>query len=444
MEIKRFIISSVPDYLLCLVISIGVTANVVQGFQVPSAMYTSFATMVIIASIVLVPFFVFSYSKRNALIGVAVIVILAVVTLAVLTSNDLSILESDEPENNGPLWYLLCVVCPLAVFLLSRTVSGTAVLFVGGALLMAMLAFLEYSFYLRGMIAFLVATGALFIYKRYWRNVMASHTVKVSIHAVVLAGIFVCVLSILGSAGVWYGIIKPLNPPSMELKLITEYLSYEILDIVGVSKEVEIPDDTISNEPDNDKEKTDNEDAGDNQDDGSSGGNGSNADGQEDSDGGSSANNSDKEYNPIFHLEEMPFPWWIIFIILAIILVLLILFFPIIRRRVWYKKVRGYCNEAQIVLMHNWFIKKFRWLGIVPPGSDTPYEYADRIESHTQMLAAEESTWGKLTEIYVKLSYENRSIADEDVEVYRSVYKEFFKNSRKILGGKYILKYFVI
>lgn len=153
--------------------------------------------------VVCLPLFIFSYSRRSALIGVIAIVVLAVAAPFIMASNGISVLESDEPENNGPLWCLLCIICPLVVFLLTRTVPGTTVLFVGGALLMAMLAFLEYTFYLWALIAFLVATGIEFIYKRYWKNVMTSHTVNVSIPAVVLAAAIVCLMSIIGSAGVW-------------------------------------------------------------------------------------------------------------------------------------------------------------------------------------------------------------------------------------------------
>lgn len=451
MEYKRYFKYCLPDFLLVLLMTTGFTINVYQGFYLPETLSSDVLRLVIIAGVVTAALLAASYSLKTVKIAVPAAVILAVIAVFFAYAKEISLTEGDDPQLNAGLWYLLTILCTLAVFLLARAPQGSLALLAGGVFLISVLAVLGYECRAWGYILFLFAGSVNFIYKRYRRNVFRTSTAKDAFPPLLAAAALVTAVSLLIGTFLCFTVVKALDPPVKDLKLITKIVSVEVLDRLGISQKESLMDlnntsqdinenmDQVSSEVGDQDEKLEKE--AENQ----------SSDGPETDD--NSRSESDLTVNPdesVFARAvsyAMPKLSPVMKIVLAILLLAAaaaVIFIIVNRRKYFLKRISKLSKEEQIVYLYSWYRKKFKHLNIARPEGDTPYEYAARIELKTRHLNAGDITWMDLTDDFVRIYYGGQEISDEDYEKWLKYYGEFHRNCRRMLGGKYLLKYFVL
>lgn len=440
---KRYALHSLPEWVLCSVAAVSLCANVLQGFRLPEAMYEAYVPLTILTALFLAILFVVGYSRRTVAAGIPILVIAAVVVL-ICSRNRISFLESENPEENTGLWYLVVLATALAVYLLSRTTGGSAVLCILGALANAWICLSLYPFSDACLIIFLVSALAIFSFCRYKRRVLKTSTRKSAYPAMLGISCAAAVISVLCASLIWFLIIAPLNPPVKDVKLINNLVSLEVMEKIGISKVEVLMNEDLSNQKDEDFERMTDE-TEDNEEE-------ELQDLNNDPLGAVNSDLPDVEI-PKDQGESLPVRYvqlltrhTIAAILLTCLLVLLIaaavaLF--VLRHRLWLNRLKKTAQrDKQVDILYHRLRKKLQVIGMAKSGADTPLEYARRIEKQTALLDRGGPTWLELSEIFSRLCYGFVPVSDEEYESYLSYYSSFFRRARRLCGVRYLWRQF--
>lgn len=451
MEYKRYFKYCLPDFLLVLLMTTGFTINVYQGFYLPETLSSDIFRLVIAAGIVTAALLAASYSLKTVKAAVPTAVILAVIAVFFAYAKGISLTESDDPQLNAGLWYLLTILCSVVIFLLARGPQGSLALLAGGAFLLSTLAVLGYECRVWAYILFLFAGTVNFIYKRYRRNVFRTSTVKDAFPPLLAAAAFVAAVSLLIGTILCFTAVKALDPPVKDLKLITKIVSVEVLDRLGIAQKESLMDLNHTSQDENENMEQLSNQLGEQEEELEKDAENQSSDGPETDD--NSRSESDLTINPdesvfaravSYAMPKLSPMAKLVLAILTAAILAAVIFIVANRRKYFLKRISKMSREEQIVYLYSWYRKKFRHLNIARPEGDTPYEYAARIELKTRHLNAGDITWMDLTDDFVRVYYGGQKISDENYEKWLKYYGEFHRNCRRMLGGKYLIKYFVL
>ncbi len=446
MEIRNYIRHSLPDFLLCLLITAGLAIHVYQGFYLPQALSTDVLRTLLVAAAADALLFLAAYSRRSALTGVLVGVLAIGAAIVLLQMTGLLTLEGENAEANGGWWYFLTVFCALLVFLLTRTPAGTALLFGGGAVVLAMLDLLQYDCYPLGLLAFLWGCGVMYLYKCYRRNVLRSSTIKNAFSSVLCCSMVLATLGMVLSGALWWGVVRPLDPPTREIKLINKIMSLEVLEVLGISQTVEVMDfDAQSNVEDEDISRLTSQ-TGDSQElpeqvetrreEGDT------ADGEAPESAALERDESEAATEVTYTRDDVLRAAISGAVVLALLLAAAIWLWRR-RRKNWFRRLGRLGAEGRVIYLYGWFLKKFPLLGLPQSGADTPYDYAARVERQTRFLTvAPDADWHAVTELFVQTYFGGQPVPADGERMLERFCGAFHKNCRHALGGKYLWKWF--
>lgn len=443
MRFIKYLKYSVWDYLLCVVMCCSVNITVFSGFYISSEMQYNYVLLIGMAGILCGLLFAGAYDRRSILIAAGAFVVLAAVFLIVARQESGGENIFHDKEGNPYMYFIVAVISTVIVFLLSRTRTGTAILFAAGSFTLAMIQFLYQSDHLIALLLFVLACGALFIYKNYYKSVMESETVKTAFGRMFVLSVVLCLLLTLLSTGVFYGIARVFDPQARELKLITKYMALETLQRVGIADLSVLPDYDKTTENTSEEEQKAKEEKEKKEKEAK----GNNKEKEVKNKDQKKPNRLDSNKSPYFYAVNYlrDSHLWLLLPILFILLLAGAVFAKLWMRKRWLRKLEPESNRIKVVEMYKYYMKRLRRMKIKKAPEDTPYQFVEKAESSLQHFTAEGADFQKLTDLFVRASYGKEEITDKDFKGYLNFHQAFYKNCREYLGKfKYILKFFYL
>ncbi|MCD8018078.1 MAG: hypothetical protein LUF92_00365 [Clostridiales bacterium] len=227
------------DILLCIALSIGLVFHIDSGFLLEDRLSASVPATILLVAIVVLLLFLFASSKIMTMIGIVTGVVLLVIFLIYVR---IAHPFAEEAANSLGITVTILILSTLLTFLATRTRAGTIVLFLIGNLILAGSCFLQFPVKTWAFLLFVLAACMMFLYRIYVISLQQVHTGKVRMQRYMTQTLGVCLTAFVVAAVAFFGVVRPLNPPTRELKLITRLENMQLLAVLGVSTVKELPD----------------------------------------------------------------------------------------------------------------------------------------------------------------------------------------------------------
>ena len=243
----------------------------------------------------------------------------------------------------------------------------------------------------------------------------------------------VATVVILLTTGVFFGIVKPLDPPTRDLKLITKLMSFDILELLGVSTTQEVKDPDMDDEQDDDEPPEDQEEEKEDEE-------------EDEQDEEENKKESDEKIDAstISYDDRNYLP----FIVTALILLALAAPFVVkyVLRTRRKRRLNGLDPNNQAAFVYDFFLRRFQKLGYGKTDSATILEYAEQQEGFLQNFTTEDgTTFEQITDIYNRHLYSGEPVSPEEASRFIAMYDSFYKNAKAFLKTpKYIRKFWVL
>lgn len=450
------------EYLLLLVSAWAVSCVAMNGFYFDDLTAQlgywgrALAALPVCALLCLVAFIGAFNAKRRIAGAVMYLLAGAVVTGVCVALSTGADVYADAEGNYLYLALDMIVVCA-AGFLLTRTLPGSMAWFVVAAFSCSLAQAFFAGEELALSITAAVASLALVVYRNFRTGVDRAQVASKGSGALAFATALVPAVIAAGiGLSVWYGVISPLQPGVLDIKLFTEYRQLPIEEYVGTAQERPLLnyDMTSANTVDGDPYLSDDlkEDktssttvdaasalqqqamvsaAGSGA--GSSSGGGTKQDFTEDS--------QEQVYDPISY--DNDFPWVVVWIAVLLLLVLLVLAYFIGRRCLRMRRLRNILKlepVEQVKTLYRFFLARLERLGFTQPAGMSLHEFAESSQYQMEMLTNETKVpFTRLTSVYVACDYGDVEPTEEEVVMFTAYYLRFWKAARVQLGN---LKYF--
>ena len=355
----RFLKNSIWDMLLCGVMIFAAATSIFSGFYVPAAQIRQYGVTAGVTAGIVLLLTIISYNKRSIVIGIIVVAVgfAGLVITAIGTGNNIFA----DKEDNPFMRFLLLMIVALVVFLLSRFRIGAILLFPFGTIALCLTEFMYESRHLVCLFLFLTANCMMVIFRNYMHNVVHSRTLKSAQTSAVFFALIISLLVAGAGSGLYYGIVRLINPPKKELKIITKYLSLEVLERIGVAdteliKDPNLTTNDISKNEDTTKQDTNNEDDQIN--------NATSQANQAVGDQGNAEENLNKRHKGVFDAVryDLGIPLWVFWTVLVFFVIVAAIASKLLLRRRRYRKMLRMTPEERIKAIYLFFLKKFRMI----------------------------------------------------------------------------------
>ena len=441
----RFLKNSLWDMILCWVMIFACATTVFSGFYVPEKEVTDYAVTAGAALVMVLLLTLASYSKRSIVIGIIALV-LAFAGMIIFSVGSGQNLFADS-EKNTFLRFLLLIIISVAVFVMSRFRAGAVLLFPAGTIALCVTEFMYESRHLVCFLLYLTACCMMIVYRNYMYNVLHSRTLKGAQFSAVAFGLILCLIVTGIGSGIYYGIVKRLNPPARELQLVTKYRALETLDKLGVAdvrvvKDPSLKTDNLDDQQDTTKQDTEEKDD-DLQDASSQAQEADNTD-------GNAPNALNKMLKGLFDAirYDWGIPLWLFWSVLALLIIAGAIGTKILLRKRWFRKVKEKSPDEQVRAMYLFFLKKFRQMKIRPVTGETPAGFAARTAQRLKCFRTEGASpvgFTELTDVLVRTEYGGIKPTFAEITQFESFYRRFYRNCREYLGKvQYIIKFFIL
>lgn len=425
---KQYLKYRIWDVILCLCISIGLSVNVLSGFQIDDV---SERIPVLILTVIVISFICFAaaINKTTTIAGIF-LAVAAFVAAAILCRN-YSLLENDA-QNATMVFFVVVIVVTVLVFLACRSKVGLWILFLLGNLVQAAAAFLHFPVQIWGYLIFLFATGLMIFYRIYVLSVLRSHTGKVRFAGFMGQNICICLAAFVVASGIFGGIIRPLNPPTDDLKLIQKLMSFDVLQHIGVSSIVTLPNNELQSEQTPDEniatdQRQENEPNGDDAQKETQDQNEQNSNKEQESAGKATETATAVSYDAKSH--------WYLYVILVAAVICLIVFLRSWMRKRWMQQICSLPKREGVIYLYDYFLKGLGLAGCKKARNLTLKEFLTLNQNELQKFDCDGITFAQLTAVYQKAYYGQQTISEEEFELYLKYYAGFRKNVQKA-GGK--------
>ncbi len=433
---RQYIKKRFAEWLLCLVMAACMTQAVCSGFVLEEGAYFGAVVVFALSAVLQALLQLISYRRRFVVIGITAGVLLA--TAAVVT------IKTTQPfSDNGDSSFIFALIlfsASLLVFLLTRTRAGTAALFLLGTLTCTGAYFLQFPIMLWSFLLFEIAVFIMFFLRVYTASLLKADIGKARTGAYMLQTGAVCLAAFVMAGGMYFGVVRPLDPPTQGLKLITRLQSMPLIQVLGVSDTKVIFDSELESQqtPDtaeltSDTGKEQNESIGE-----------APPQTQSQNDGISLPEYLSDVQQALdtvnYGLLQTRRVWLLLFIPLMITGLFVLRLF--IRKR-WHLRIQSLPKEDAAANYYSLFLRCFKRLGIQSHSCHTLREYAENNEMQMQAFSAQDVCFAALTGTYEKIVYGGGSISAKDYEQFETYYGSFYKNLRRELGSlKYCLRIF--
>ena len=432
--VKRYLLHTLPEWFLSIVLLVSLDWNLVQSFDLPQTLCTDLVRMILVNIPVVTLLFTIFYSKRTLKIGIPLSIAVGVTAILVSVQSGISLLESDNADANTGLYYLVLILTAVFVCFLIRQPVGAAFLGVFGALSNAWFAVLKYPFSDLALLVFILSVSMLFLLAQYNRTMRSVSSVQNSFRPMLAVITAVAVLTLAGGTGLYYAVVRPLNPPTQKIQIIERVLSLEVLDQIGISSEQVLVDENLkSNDTGEDEHAAEDGDREQQEESSES------ERPQADQYGSSSQSET---LRPAFELLKEHHYLLILLIILVFLLISSVLARFLLRHRIWLKKIQKLEREEQVDRIYHHLRERLKVLSVSLPGGDTPNRYAYRIRRQTRILDSSGVTWRQLSRTFSRLCYGQKPVSDREYQSFIQYYETFWKGARKMCGVRFLWKQF--
>ena len=235
------------------------------------------------------------------------------------------------------------------------------------------------------------------------------------------------------STGVFYGIVKPLDPPTRDLKLITKLLSFDILELLGVASTQEVKDpnqgDEDQDEEEPPEEKEEEKDDEEN---------------EQDEDENKQESDEKISAQTMSYNEKDYTVYWVTALIILLLATPFVIKYVLRTRR--RRRLNGLDANNQAAFVYDFFLDRLKKLGVGKADSQTILEYAEQQEAVLENFTAEDgTTFEEMTELYNYHLYSKLPVRPEDAKKFMAMYDSFYKNAKAFTGTwRYIRKFWVL
>ncbi len=442
--------SSIWDFVLVLLASLGMSYTLLNCFYVdPDLQHGPIPG--IVCAVLLLVLFVLASDRRVARIGgplFGVALVVSWIVAASLTPDGAYLVDN---ESNYLIFVMVTTLVPVACFLLSRKLAFAALLFIAGAFLGALVQFLYRQFDVVWSFMFVAAALALVVYKNYQMSLRTSTSVKKVAFAPGFAVALATTAVAVGlGCGIWFGVIAPLNPPAVEIKLLTEYRALETIRVKGIADIYQVPNLDMTSDVTNDDERTtdDIKESPDGRKYPATG----NAESQDDPEtadappgsafSGVNINVPDDLFNFLNYRQVQ-----IALIITALLVIGGIVAYFVGRRRLRARrlsKLQALPPAEQAKALYPFFVQKFERLGMaIAPGQTLADYTVANAATMQQFDEAAGTAFADLTQDYVAAAYGKQELGPDTTQRYADYYNAFWKACRHKLGSfRYFFKSF--
>lgn len=437
---KQYWKNYVWEYLLCVVAASMLLLNVAQGFYIPDKLADNIVLAVAACAVLMLFFFLGGYNKVSLVLVPVITAVLAVLCFLFLRSGGVDIVDEEGSATAFYIyWFALAIIC-IAVYLCSRVRLGVAVLFTVGCCVNAVLQFMEFQVFAWAGMIFAGSCVLLFLLRQFRVQALNSSTANPDFFRFFRSGALVVLAAAVVSCCVFFAVIRPLNPPTVDLELLERYLAFNILEHTGISDHYQVEDqENTTDQTDDTLDDTDQTDEGETQ---------VNAE----MDTPKDDHEADAIQPPPGQTELTAVSYTITpfyVILLWIIAILFILILPPVLR-MWLRKHRMKAFEAmepvkQIQELYRFYLKKFQRVGWKKRSSETPLEFAARSGDALERYLSGTCGVGCLTSAFMETRYGGSAPTDATCTECREMYSTFLKNCKKQMGTvRYLLKFYVL
>ena len=427
---------------MCVAAASMLLLNTAQGFYVPDQMADSIPLAVAVCAVLMLLFFVGGYNKVSLVLLPVAAAAAAVLCFLLLRSKGVDIVDEQGSETAFYIyWFAFAVIC-IIVYICSRFRLGVALLLVAGSWTIAILQFMEFQVFMWAGMVFAGSCIVLFLLRQYREQAMHSSTARPAFRRFFLTALLaVCAAAVL-SCGVFFAVIRPLDPPTLDLKFLEEYLAFNIIDHTGIADRYQVEDeeqytDETDETLDETQEIVEGEDP---------------VSQDRDTPETQDAPNEDDEPQPAgqtplsaISYTATPLLW----VVLWIVLILLVLALPP-TLRLWLRRRRMRLFQAmeptrQVGELYRFYLRKFRHVGWKKRSSETPLEFAARGGAGLERYLSGSCGLESLTDAYLRARYGGLAPTQEICAQCRAIYGLFLKNCRRLMGPvRYLLKFYVL
>lgn len=434
---RQYLKNSIVDLVLCTCMTLALVPAVCSGFVLSDALSGSTIAVLLLSAVLTFVLLLLSRSRAATWAGIAAAFVLAVLALVYI---NVYRPFTDEGANSAFIFLLIQLVNALLVWLLTRTRPGTAALFLIGVILCAGAHFLCFPVPAWCLFLFLVACAASFLYRVYVVSIQSADIVDGGGKAYFRQTAAVVAAAALLSCGVFFGIVRPLDPPTQELKLITVLKSMQSLERLGVSSTQIVLDPDMESLEEPEDEETGNEENEEESD---------SPEGESDIPEQSLTDTVRENVTSAMQqawmavrYDQHNFQWlWLLLLIPAAVAAAYIWRFE--RRKRWRKQVRSLSRENAVINYYRFFVKRLARLGLKRPANATLREYAQANQVQFQPFEGEDCRFAELTGIYESVLYGRHRVTDSEYAEYEAFFDGFYPALKKELGPvRYWLKAF--
>ncbi len=433
---STYIRNHVWDYLICLIMSAALAFNVFAGYEIKDPKALSILSVGAVCAVSMILLFAAGYNRITTLAGIGTAVV--VIVISVIMVRTYYSKGEGRIDDNPALFWLVTIGVSVVCYLLSRWRIGIAVLLTAGSIMSAAFGFLKYPVSGPAFIVFLSAVILVFLYRVYNISLLASYTGSVRFTRYTMQSAAFVLVIVLAAGAVYAGIIRPLNPPTHPLKLITKLESLEILQQVGVSSRTEVPDPDQTTENENENKETTNQKENQNEDQ-------SPQEEKDDNLQGEIKQQTDTEKaQAVNYRRDRTWFYVTIAFLIALAAVLPFVLRYFLRRR-WERKVKEAGPTEGSVMVYSYLLKKLRYAGFTKPPGITLFRYMKGQRKAMKTFAVGSTDLFALTRLYQQVLYGCRELEEADFARFWKVYSAFRGNMKNKLGKvRYLLRFFFI
>ena len=420
------------DFILTVLIAIGMHLNTFSAFMIRESYMTNYLLVTVVTTLVMAVMFVIGYNKRNTIIGGAGWAVFLIGWIIYLRANDLINLEEGADETIPAFWSIVIFGSAL-IYLLTRSrkiLFGAAPV---GLLFCAAFKFLEYPVSVLGLFILVIAVILEILYLVYKDSLLSADYGNYTIRHFLEQSIAIVTVVVMLSTGVFYGIVKPLDPPTRDLKLITKLLSFDILELLGVASTQEVKDpnqgDEDQDEEEPPEEKEEEKDDEEN---------------EQDEDENKQESDEKISAQTMSYNEKDYTVYWVTALIILLLATPFVIKYVLRTRR--RRRLNGLDANNQAAFVYDFFLDRLKKLGVGKADSQTILEYAEQQEAVLENFTAEDgTTFEEMTELYNYHLYSKLPVRPEDAKKFMAMYDSFYKNAKAFTGTwRYIRKFWVL
>ncbi len=237
------------ELLLLLLAAFPMALTFAQGFYIPDGTADSVPLAVLVCGVTLGYCCLGGWRWSARAASAVGLVLIAAAFFLWMRGQGISVEDYEGSPTAVYLYWIGVPVLSVAAFLLSRTRLGMGALFLLGSCLYAVNDFLGFEVRVWWLMVFLAAVPALYLLRSCRLQRADSGAVQMAYGRFAAHSAATAVLALVLACATFFAIVRPLDPPTADVKLLTRYLSYDVLERVGIARQYPIPEDLLPEEP---------------------------------------------------------------------------------------------------------------------------------------------------------------------------------------------------